>query len=264
MLHFFLSISVFLLKQIVASHPTDAQQIHTLFWSPPGRSYARPFRTRLHLMHDVRSCFLSGRFLFRPCFLMTECQDHFRMSAIAFAVIQPALHSQNLRDGYFPLLSHVQYYSQHNHYHKVSSCIRFFLTSHGLGRFSICPSFRSLRSLSQRLVTSLHESLLFHSQRLLRSFSGPLRSIPVPKHLLKHMKVNTYHISQICRNSNVDIWQKHIDIGLPVHGALSLARPCKPILPPLDNDKSRPFNEPFISLRFFWRPVIVSIKSVFT
>lgn len=43
---------------------------------------------------------------------------------------------------------------------RFTSCVRFIFTSHGLGRFSICPSVRLLGSLSQRLLTSLPESLL--------------------------------------------------------------------------------------------------------
>jgi hypothetical protein len=136
------------------------------------------------------------------------------MLAITFVVIQPTSHSHNFEFGsYYRALkiTHpvspdcdccVPFYSQYRHYHKIYKLHPFLFASHGNGRFSICPSIRLLRSLSKRLLTSLPESLLFHSQRLLRSFLGVPRSIPIHK-LYKHTNVwNTYYIPFLPKKVN--------------------------------------------------------------
>lgn len=55
---FFLSISVFLLKQIVASHPSDARQMHS-FLIPEEVLCTTDPHSFIHLMHDVRSALFS-------------------------------------------------------------------------------------------------------------------------------------------------------------------------------------------------------------
>ena len=87
--------------------------------------------------------------------------DH-RMSAITFkAYTAPVAIPTSTRR--FILNVHVMYSSTISTIiiTRFASYVRFIFTSHGLGRVSICPSVRSLGSLSQRLLTSLPESLLY-------------------------------------------------------------------------------------------------------
>ena len=75
---------------------------------------------------------------------------------------------------------------------RFTSYVRFIFTSHGPGRFSICPSFRLIRPLSQRLLTFLQTPTMPIHKGYCGAFQGfpgrfQFKSIYIDIQLYEHL-----------------------------------------------------------------------------